>query len=244
MITHVKSLALSVPVIVAGACAQAAVIDFSGFAEGTVMNGAFDFGNGLTGTLSSSDLSSSATGDIIICDTSTAGSDCRENDPDLQSNFLPGSSTDFDLGAIDFGNALILEETGGSGSGANVDDAANGGMITFVFDNMVRLSTLSILDGADNSPTGASIFFDASAVAFATGRGGDDNEYDIVDLGDTVVSSFSIHFAGSGALGGFEATVVPLPAGGVLALSAFGLLGALRFRQRRGAASKAKTSVS
>jgi len=223
-----KTIALSVPVIFAGAVAQSAVVNFDGISEGTNMLGGFDFGDGLTGTISSSHLGSNATGDVLICDTSTVGSECRENDPDLRSDFSAAPTSDEDLGSIDFGNALILEEAGGGGT--NVDDAWSGGRITFTFDTAVDLVRLAILDGNDNPLSGGSIYLDG--VLFDTNRGGGDNEYDIVWIGKSV-TSFSVDFAGSGAIGAFEAAaVIPLPASAMLLLGGIGTLGALRRRKK------------
>ena len=231
--TYLKSLALSLPVVLAGATVHAAVVDFGGVAEGTDVVGSFDYGGGLTGSISSSHLGSNATGDVVVCDTSTVGSACRRNDPDLRSDFNAASGSDVDLGLYDFGNALILEEAirGANPDPNNVDDASQGGRITFSFDQTITLFSLAILDGADNSPTGATIFLDG--IAYDSGRGGNDNEYDILKFGDSGVrvSSFSVDFAGSGAIGEFSA-VVPLPASALLLLGGLGALGAMRRRKQ------------
>lgn len=221
-----KTIALSVPVIFAGAVAQSAVVNFGGLSEGTNMIGGFNFGPGLTGIISSSDLGGNATGRVLVCDTSTDGSECRRRDPDLQSDFDPAPSTDEDLGSIDFGNALILEEN--TGPTPHVDDASSGGRITFTFDNAIKLIRIAILDGNDNGPSGATVYLDNNP--FDTNRGGGDNEYDIVAFGGVTVTSFSVDFSGSGAIGAFEATTVPLPASALLLLAGIGSLGALRRR--------------
>lgn len=220
-----KSLALAVPIAFCGSLANAALVDFGGLAEGTAMGGAFDFGGGLTGTLTSSDLGTNATGEILVCDTKTTGSDCRTNDPDLRSDFSAAATSDRDFGLLDFGNALILEEN--SGPTPRVDDASTGGRITFLFDTMIDLLEIAILDGADNGPTGASIYLDG--VLFASNRGGNDNEYDYVTVNRRVMS-FSVDFSGSGAIGEFSATAVPLPGSAVLLIFCVGAIAAARRR--------------
>ena len=196
-------------------------------------NGLFDFGGGLTGRITTGDLGSKATGDVVVFDT-TAGSTSVGNDPDLLGPFTNVNNAN-DI--LDFGNALILNEKNGAGHGP--DDAANGGAITFTFDLPVLLTAVFILDGADNSPNGASIFVDGAATALATGLGGGDRQFEVFDNFDpnTTVTSLTVDFAGSGAIGRFGATVVPVPAALPLLLTGLGAFALIARRKGRQSAA-------
>ncbi len=187
-----------------------------------INNGRFDFGGGIRGRLVTSDLGNKATGEVMIFDTDTPTN--NNIDPDLKGAFTNVDDEDEELS---FGNALILQEKNAS----LPDDAVNGGAITFLFDNPVALTALFILDGADNSPNGATVFLDD--IFFGNGFGGGDNEFQRISFdAGTVVNSFTVDFAGSGAIGRFGATVVPVPAALPLMLTAFGALGFLAHRRK------------
>ena len=192
--------------------------------DGTV--GLFDFGGGLTGNITTSDLGSRATGRVQIFDTN-AGTDSVGNDPDLLGPFTDVHGVGPDL---EFGNALILEEK----NSTSPDDAANGGAITFTFDVPVALTALFILDGNDNSPLGASIFLDGNL--FGTNFGGHDNEYERIGFAaNTIVTTLTIDFQGSGAIGRFGAAVVPIPATLPLLLTGLGAFAWVARRRKKAA---------
>jgi len=203
----------------------ATTVDFSENFGGSLSAGDvltdFDFGEGLTGAVTTSDLGSYATGDAVIFDTigPNAGT---ANDPDLAGPFENVADSSDER---EFGNALILQERRES----DPDDARNGGAITFTFDTLIHLTSLSILDGNDNSPTGGSLFLDG--ILFATNLGGGDNQFQTTVL-DVFVTSFTVDFAGSGAIGEFTAAAVPLPSGILLLLGALGGLGVVRRRRK------------
>lgn len=216
----VAASALGIAAVLSTGVANAAnvIVDFSGFSEGQVLNGAFNFGGGVTGTISTVANGTSGghtTGEAMVFDTSP-GSLSVGNDPDLKSNF----TNVFDSNdQRDFGNALILQERGAS----NPDDAARGGQIIFSFDSLVSLTRIFILDGNDNGPTGVSLFLNSSLSPVATHLGGGNRQFEIHEFDpNTVVSQLTVDFAGSGAIGQFGFAAVPVPASLPLLLTALG----------------------
>lgn len=222
-------IATAAALFAASSASAATLVDFSTNFGGVVSEGDvitdFDFGGGLTGSITTIP-GKNATGEAMIFDT-RPGTASVGNDRDLKSPFTNVNDASDKRG---FDNALILQE---KGSTDGPDDAARGGIITFNFDKAIRLASLSILDGNDNSPTGASLFLDLATVAFATNLGGGDNEFETI-LPDVTVNSFSVRFAGSGAIGQFEASAVPLPAALPMFLLALAGLGA--YARRKNAA--------
>ena len=106
--------------------ASAATIDFntnngSALGHGSFVDGSFDFGNGLTGTITTTGGSNSAQ----VFDTTETGTE----DPDLE---FPNAG---------LGNVLIINEHVN-----RVDDNASGGVIEFVFDSLVRWSGVTLVD--------------------------------------------------------------------------------------------------
>lgn len=219
--------AVAAAVSLSAGMAQAAnvIVDFSQFSEGDVLNGAFDFGGGLTGTITTGNLGTKATGDAVIFNT-VAPSASVNNDPDLRGPF---TNVNDPQDIRDFGKVLILQEKNAS----NPDDASNGGAITFTFDRLVSLTAIFLLDGNDNTPTGGSIFLDGSSTALATNLGGGDREFEeFIFAPGTIVSSFTVDFSGSGAIGRFGAAVVPVPASLPLLLTGFGVFAWVARRRR------------
>ena len=201
--------------------AQAATVDFgtnfgASLTEGQQIT-TFDFGAGLTGSLSVT----GGTGEALILDSSPAVGDPNTgitNDPDLAS---PLNDADNVLGPIDFDNVLIIQSNDSGVTAPN--DERSGGTITFNFDNLITLDSIYLLDGEE----GISLEYVGGPLV---GLGGPDNTFDFVTVNSAPISSFTVRFGGSGAIGGFEATVVPLPAGGLLLLTG---LGALTIARRR-----------
>ncbi len=221
----------------AGMAKASSIVQFdqnfgSALLEGTIVsdgvNGAFNFGNGLTGNISTSNPGSRATGRVQIFDTNP-GTGSVLNDPDLLGPFSAARGQN--LPDLTFGNALILEETRGSRPAPGFpDDAANGGRITFAFDVPIALTAIFLLDAGDNAGS-ARIFLDdvefdvTSFLGLGPTQtfGGRDREYDFIQFDDnTIVNSFSVEFPGSGAIGRFGATVVPVPATLPLLLTGLG----------------------
>lgn len=225
---------LGAAAILSTAAANAAnvIVDFSGFSEGQVLNGAFNFGGGVTGTISTVANGTSGghtTGEAMVFDTSP-GSLSVGNDPDLRSNFTNVADSNDQR---DFGNALILQERGAS----SPDDAARGGQIIFTFDSLVSLTRIFILDGNDNGPTGVSLFTDGSTTALASNLGGGDREFEIHEFDpNSIVSQLTVDFAGSGAIGQFGFAAVPVPASLPLLLTGLGAVAWVARRRKKAAA--------
>lgn len=215
---------------IAASSAHAVMIDFNAFNEGDIIGNeagvAFDFGDGITGTLTSSNLGSNATGDIVVFDT-RSGSSGVANDADLESPF---THVDDPTVVRDFGNAIILQEQGATAP----DDASRGGQMTFTFDSAVEFVAVAILDGADD---GANVQLFLDGALAASGLGGGDNEFDDFALATpTLINMFSVRFSGSGAIGELEVRLpssVPEPS--TLVLMLLGILGLTGVRHRSAA---------
>jgi hypothetical protein len=208
----------------------AAVVDFgssfgSSLSEGTILT-AFDFGNGLTGSIDVfSNAGGGGAGNGLIFDTE--GTVGVANDADLEGPF----ENAMDASDIrSFGNALIIQNFRGG-----IDDEARGGRITFNFDRQIILNSLMYLDGEEGATVTAGAFSDS----FGRGVSGDNLFVELSSFGGSLnpVSSFTVMFRGSGAIGSFDADVfvspVPLPASLPLALLGLGAFGALRLRRRK-----------
>lgn len=211
-----------------GVSATAAIVDFSSSGGSDLSDGdiltAFDFGDGLTGSVSAT----GGTGDAVILDTDgSSGGTGIINDPDLMSPFTNvADPTDM----RSFGNALIVQETGSSFP----DDERRGGSITFTFETAVTISSITFLDGEEGSF--ASLFVGGDQIGALAVSG--DNGFSVVEYGDLLsgITSFTVTFNGSGAIGEFEASVVPLPASVLLLGAGLGGLGLMR-RRRKATAS-------
>lgn len=208
------------------ATAGAATVDFAGFSNGDLVTG-FDFGNGLTGTLAVINGETNAAGEGRIFDTRRS----TTLDPDLENPFT-NSLSPFDVRP--FGNALIVQAVGNDNQGTP-DDEASGGIFTFTFDRAIDLFSLLYLDGEE----GASIQVGGNTVAgFERGISGDNRFVELFLNGQANgITQFSVFANGSGAIGGFEASVsqVPLPAALPLMAAGMGLLGFMGWRRKNAA---------
>lgn len=230
------NLVVAGTVLLAAGAAHAAnvVVDFSQFSEGEVLSGnTYNFG-GVNITVSTSGFKSQATGEALICNTNGGLCTIAANDPDLAGPFK--NVNDLSAPAVDFGNALILQEKDGAdGSPDNgPDDVYNGGTITFTFDRIVDLTRVFILDGGDNNG-GTKLLLDNVLVAgVPTGFGGGDSEFDVFDFGEnTFAQSLSVQFPGSGAIGQFGFSIVPVPATLPLFLTGLGVFAWFARRQKK-----------
>ena len=225
------ALALSVT------AAQAATVDFgtnfdaTDSAATTTSHGelftAFDFGNGLTGTVSvvNGFNSQAQVGEARIFDTNETGT----ADPDLEGDFTNAmDSSDVQ----NFGKALIIQERAGVAS-AIPDDEGRGGIITFSFDNKIDLLGVTYLDGEKGAIVNSANDLLGS---FGSGVSGDNKfvDLDLTASADAYgITGFSVQYNGSGAIGALDLQVsaVPLPAG--LPLLAAGLIGLGYARSQR-----------
>jgi len=234
--TTCVAAAVAAAVSLSAGMAQAAnvVVDFSQFTENEVLSGnTYNFG-GVNITISTSDFNSKATGDALICNTSGGLCTINANDPDLASPFK--NVNDLNAPGVDFGNALILQEKASAdGTPDNgPDDVYNGGKITFTFDRIVDLTRIFILDGGDNGD-GTKLLLDNVLVAgVPNGFGGGDNQYEVFDFGDNAFAqSLTVDFAGSGAVGQFGFSIVPVPASLPLLLTGLGAFAWVARRRRK-----------
>lgn len=203
--------------------AVSATADFSTFSEPQVISGLADFadfGNGVFAKVSAS----GGTGQAVILNTLDPTTDCTNstvgvcNDPDLQSPFK-----DKDGNEESFGNALIVQEGGGS----SLPDDNIGGTLTFTFESAITLLSLVFLDGDKNEKVTITADNDANKKLEFNGIG--DNTFTRVFFDESFknITTFSVAMSGSGAIGEFS--VIPLPAGFLLLLSGLGVLGFVRF---------------
>lgn len=218
--------------------AHAITVDFS-TNNGAALNAGdvltdFDFGAGLTGAVTANGNSASSPNLAVIFDTNNPSG----GDGDLGSDFQPvGGGT-----GVNFGNALIVQESGMAPFGPDdPDDDGNGGTITFTFDSDALFGAFDLLDV---SPGVIVSLFDAggglvdsiTTTEDADSGNAPPNFFTTVDFGGTAARSFTVDFGDrSGGFGSFEViSAVPLPAS--LPMLAFGLVcaGAYARRKQRG----------
>lgn len=104
---------------------------------------------------------------------------------------------DFDLRSDDLGNVLIISEDGDS---ADPDDNADGGILTFAFDELVGELSVGLLD--IDEPGGTITLFDGSGHTLETLsiEATEDNGFQTVNLGAGDVARMEVFLAGSGAV--------------------------------------------
>ncbi|WP_210407199.1 SdrD B-like domain-containing protein, partial [Hydrocoleum sp. CS-953] len=162
------------------------VIDFEGFAAGTVIDNEY---NDLGVTISATGGSNQA---MIFDSANPTG-----GDHDLET---PGSGPN---NTTPQGNILIISEDGDS---SNPDDEADGGTITFDFDNPVNINSLSFIDieeaGGKIITTDADGNVTTTDIA-ALGQDGD-NSFQTLNINDNDVVKLEVELAGSGAISGLD----------------------------------------
>lgn len=211
-------------------------IDFESFSEGDPFDGLVTVPGGLSFVVTTN-RNDSSTNPSIICST-LAGSECTDNDPDLEAP-LTGvglSAGDPDLNP---GNVLIIQNDNGE-----IDDDASGGSITLSdFSLPVRLISAIFIDTSDDPASpGAEMFVDGVQIGVGgqTQFGGGDNSYESVAFGlIPVLNEIKVILPGSGAIGGLEfagppgsTEVIPLPAAAWMLIAGVGGLAGLRARRK------------
>ena len=152
------------------------VIDFEGFAAGTVIDNEY--------------------ADLGVTISATGGS----NQAMIFDTFNP-TGGDYDLATNNQGNVLIISEDGDS---HDPDDNARGGTITFDFDQATDISTISFLDIEEAGGTIRSFdtngnLIDSQAIPIM----GDGGQAD-VNINDDDVARLEVSLSGSGAITGLE----------------------------------------
>ncbi len=112
---------------------------------------------------------------------------------------------DADLTSDDLGNVLIISEDGDS---SDADDSAAGGTISMVWDDLVGVFSVGLLD--IDEPGSVATFYDADDNVLDTFEILDmgDNSYQTVNIGVSNVARMDLELAGSGALANIELVTV------------------------------------
>ncbi|MEM7744974.1 MAG: VPLPA-CTERM sorting domain-containing protein [Pseudomonadota bacterium] len=202
--------------MITGGAALAANADFGLFNEGDIVSdfGFTDLGNGIIANVTAT----GGTDQAVILDTLVSQPAHPVGDPDLESPFTNPSDGN---AQASFGNALLVQEDNNQAGTPN-DNV--GGTILFEFAGIVDLTELVFLDGEANETI--TITTNKGGLVVSAGQG--DNTFTpIVFGGDEfkAISSLTVDISGSGAIGEFHATVVPLPASVLLLLGGLGVFG-------------------
>lgn len=227
-----KLISASALIVGLAGAASAATVDFGDFTPGQVLSMNTNFGDGIVADVSAI----GGVAQAVVFDTNNAPS--ITNDPDLANPFTNSvDSTD----TRRFDNALIVQE-----NDPGTPDDAVGGSLTFEFTSLLSFNDIYLLDSEAGSfvelfLNGMSVEkIDVTAALDSdTNNNVNNNEFTLLDFdgaqGDTLVVSF----LKSGALGEFEASVVPpftpavpLPAGLPLLLAGMGAFAVMRRTKR------------
>jgi len=198
----------------------------------------FENGEKLTNQISGLTVSAIANGGgrtndfAIIFDTENA-----IGDGDLAAAF-DDPSTPFNE-ATRPGNILAIGETCGRGNTCEVDDNATGGVINLTFDRDVVFNSLSLFDLRTNELTITlrdamdNIVFAITGPNFNTDTNNNRNNnlFTTLSFDGITFRTAEFLFSGSGAIGNFDISEVPLP--GALPLFFAGLAGMMFARRQR-----------
>ncbi|MEM9058300.1 MAG: thrombospondin type 3 repeat:Cna B-type [Pseudomonadota bacterium] len=228
-----KRLFPALIVLLGAHSASAAVLDFEGFAAGTIIDDEY---SSMGITISVQNIGGGPDLGVVFDTGNPTG-----GDDDLGAPFAPGP--DNELGMLDPGNVLIIQERDNcDGLTCTVPDDEGtraAGHIRIDFGGLVELSSIDFFDiemaetgpGEENRIT----LFDANGMAmsldFFTPDTGGDNRWDQVEFNVSGVSAVQINLGGSGAIDNIVFTPVPVPAAFMLFA---GALAALGFTRRAG----------
>lgn len=225
---YFKSAAIGAVFAVAASMSHAATVDFSGFSSGDILRGTTDLGNGIIADINAN---GGAPNLAVIFDTNPP---VTGGDVDLASPFVNSVTGEV---RTDFNNALIVQENGARP--IVPDDRAAGGILNFEFASLISFGTVSLLDARAGSfvtvlrdGTNVLRLNVTAANESDTANGVTPNQFTALDFGGVVGDRLRVSFSASGALGEFEASVVPLPAALPLALLGLGALGLVRRRKK------------
>jgi len=221
--------AASALAMTAGAAA-ADTVDFStnmglSLSHGSFVDGQFDFGNGLTGTISTT-KTRYVNGTRVQVDGTAQIFD--------SSIPLTQQTVDWDLQTpIDvatgqrssaLGNVLIINE-----ATSRVDDNWAGGVITFMFDQVVEFWGVTLVDLEKATP----VTIEADNYVSLPQSNEDNHFSEFLKQSPILTKSLTFRFAGSGGIDNLQVTAsVPLPASALLLLGCLGALGIARRRKQ------------
>ncbi|MEM0927913.1 MAG: hypothetical protein AAGI89_01355 [Pseudomonadota bacterium] len=190
--------------------AQAAVIDFSEFVAGDLVNDIVV--DGVTITVNSQAIKNNGTRNdrAMVFDTDNY----TGNDHDLAGPF-----TDVRGGAdIAPGNVLIISEDGDS---SDPDDNHQGGWIEFVFDSPVSFESFAAFDINQLGAIELELFDSSGSLGTVSNQyAANPNQYELIEFVASDVTRALFTLTGSGAIGNItlasDAVQTPLPAAGLL----------------------------
>jgi len=200
MIKTLGRAALLAAVIGMPVSAHAVTQDLNSFATNTAIN-SLGFGGGITATVTTVSNRSGGTNQAVTFDSDNP----TGNDDDL-GPFTPGQ-----------GQILIIAGPE-NGSQGLPDDDAQGGTITFDFNQAVNLLSFVYID--TESPNNELLLSASNGFSIGNGSGLVTGNFarDTFNAGGALdnITSISFIFEGSGAIDDFNVTAVPLPLPGVL----------------------------
>ena len=200
-------------------------LDFNSITAGTIVSNQFPgvtiFGhrNGAPSGLNSA----------MIFDTENP----TGNDTDLEGPFDNPTTAPNEM--LEPQKVLIVSEDNDSG---DPDDAAQGGMLSFMFDSLVDILSLNALDINNNESISFSFYDEDDNLISSTSNGATttaDNEYLEFLFDVTGVKKLVVDLSGSGAIDDlvYDVSEVPVPAALPLLLSGLAGLGFAARRKRK-----------
>ena len=206
--------------------APAAVIDFNDPAiQGTAITSV----SSDDGTVTASVSAIGGTDQAVVFDTTAT----RTADPDLQDPFR--LTDEAGPGTVRPGGVLIVQERDLSIGGP--DDNARGGVLSFVFDQVIDFTGFRIFDGAVvtvSTSSGASAVFSVDEPPNQNYGNRVYGEFSFTGLFDGI-SDLTFDIRGSGAIDDLQVAAIPVPATLPLLIAGIGGLGFAARRRRKAA---------